>query len=245
MTGGYTVGTRLRTLGGSIALVFGAFILGNIFLLGAAVALEALGVTVFGRPGRLLFLSTVLLQGVTFGGIALLYLKIRDFGFEFIRARIPNLRDVGIVVGGIVVLLVLLVAANVVLSALNIESARNQLFEIGQQNPTVFLLLIPLSFLLVGPGEELFFRGLIQGSLMESYRPVVAIFLASALFAMPHVFSLSGQGKLVSVSIVFLLALVLGATYEYSDNIVVPSIIHGTFNAVQFGGAYLLTTGAM
>jgi membrane protease YdiL (CAAX protease family) len=80
---------------------------------------------------------------------------------------------------------------------------------------------------------------------MESYRPVVAILLASGLFAMPHVFSLSGQGKIVSVSIVFLLALVLGASYVYSENIVVPSVIHGTFNAVQFGGAYLFSTGAL
>ena len=80
---------------------------------------------------------------------------------------------------------------------------------------------------------------------MESYRPVIAILLASGLFAVPHVFSLSGQGKVVSVSIVFLLALVLGVSYEYSDNIVVPSVIHGTFNAVQFGGAYLLSTGAI
>lgn len=240
-----TYGTRLRALGGSIALVFGAFILGNILLIATAIVLEALGVPIFGRPGRLLFLSTVLLQGITFGGIALIYLKVRDLGLGFIRARIPDLRDAGIVVGGIVALFALLIVANVVLSSLGIESATNQIIEIGQQNPTVFLLLIPLSYLLIGPGEELFFRGLVQGSLMESYRPVVAILLASGLFAMPHVFSLSGQGKIVSVSIVFLLALVLGASYVYSENIVVPSVIHGTFNAVQFGGAYLFSTGAL
>lgn len=237
--------SRLGSLGSAVGLVVVAFVAGNVVLLTAAVLLETVGVAVFGRPGRLLFLSVVVLQGITFGGIALAYLGIRGLGQEFVGARLPNLRDLGIATGAVVLLFALLAAVNVVVAALGVEPAGSQIIEIGGRNPALFPLLIPLSFLLVGPGEELLFRGIVQGTLMESYRPVPAILLASGLFAIPHVFSLTGQGKPISIGIVFLLALVLGASYEYSGNILVPSVVHGAFNAVQFGGAYLLSTGSI
>ena len=237
--------TRLRAVLVTIGLALSSFVIGNIVVLAVATALEAVGFQVYDRPAIILFLSVVLLQGVTFGGVALGYLKLRGLGWSFIRARVPSLRDLAVTLGGFLLLIVILVAASRVLSSLGIQSAQNQIVEIGNQNPIVFLLLVPLSFLLVGPGEELLFRGLIQGTLAESFHPVRAIILASALFAIVHIFSLSGQGKLVYIGIVFALALVLGATYEYTDNLVVPALIHGAYNAVQFGGAYLAATGAL
>jgi len=85
----------------------------------------------------------------------------------------------------------------------------------------------------------------VQGTLRETLHPTRAIVLASALFASIHLFSLSGEGKLVYVGIAFVLALVLGATYEYTDNLVVPALIHGAYNAIQFTSAYLTATGGM
>ena len=237
--------TRLRLVLVAIGLALSSFVIGNVVVLTVATALEAVGFQVYGRPAVILFLSVVLLQGVTFGGVALAYLKLRDLGWGFIRARVPTLRDLAVTVGGFLFLIVILVVASGVLSSLGIESAQNQIVTIGNQNPIVFLLLVPLSFLLVGPGEELLFRGLIQGTLAESFHPVRAIVLASALFASVHLFSLTGQGKLVYIGIVFALALVLGSTYVYTDNLVVPALIHGAYNAVQFGGAYLAATGGL
>ena len=228
-----------------MGLALGAFILGNVVVLGTGIALEALGIPVFSRPARTIFLSTVMLQGVTFGGLALVYLRVRGLGLQFVRVRRPTRRDVGIVVGGTLVLLSLLVGASVLLSYLGIESAQNRIVEIGQQNPVVFLVLVPLSFMLVGPGEELLFRGLIQGRLRESFPRWRAIVLASGLFGIVHITSLVGEGKFVYVGVVFALALLLGAAYEYTDNLAVPALIHGAYNAVQFGAAYLLTTGAI
>jgi membrane protease YdiL (CAAX protease family) len=240
-----THGTRLRALGASLGLAIGAFLIGNAVVLGTALVLEALGIPVFSRPARTIFLSTVLLQGVTFGGIALVYLRVRGIGLDFIRVRVPTLRDLGVVVAGSLILLSILVVVSILISTLGIESAQNQIVELGQQNPLVFLVLVPLSFLLVGPGEELLFRGLIQGRLGESFPTWRAIMLASALFAIVHITSLVGQGKFIYIGVVFALALVLGATYEYTDNLAVPALIHGAYNAVQFGGAYLSATGSL
>ena len=245
MTQSNTQRTRLRPVVVAIELALGSFVIGNVVVQTVSTTLEAVGFQVYGRPAVTLFLSVVLLQGVTFGGIALVYLKLRDLGWGFLRARVPSLRDLAVTLGGFLLLIAILVVTSGVLSSLGIESAQNQIVTIGNQNPSVFLLLIPLSFLLVGPGEELLFRGLIQGTLAEPFHPARAVVLASALFASVHLFSLSGEGKFVYVGIVFALALVLGSTYVYTDNLVVPALIHGAYNAVQFGWAYLVATGGL
>lgn len=240
-----TQASRLRGLGEAIGIAIVAFIVGNIVVLVTAGTLEAFGVPVFSRPARSVFLGTVLVQGIAFGGVAYVYLRIRGFGLDFIRVGVPNIQDLKVAIGGILVLLLFNSGASLLLSHLGIESAQNQIVKLGHANPLVFLLLIPLSFLLVGPGEELLFRGLIQGRLEEPFPTWRAILLASGLFALVHIWSLTGEGKLAYVGIVFGLALVLGTTYEYTDNLAVPALIHGTYNAVLFGGSYLATTGLL
>jgi hypothetical protein len=112
--------------------------------------------------------------------------------------------------------------------------------EIGFQNPEVLLLLVPASFLLIGPGEELLFRGVVQGRIREAFGPVPGIALASAIFAAIHYFALTGGagGRLVTIGILFLPSVVFGAAYELTDNLVVPSLIHGAYNATLFTVLY-------
>ncbi|MFB9808419.1 lysostaphin resistance A-like protein [Haladaptatus pallidirubidus] len=136
---------------------------------------------------------------------------------------------------------------SVVLTTFGIQSAQNEIATLGEQDPRVFLLLIPLSFLLIGPGEELLYRGVVQERLRESFGRWPAIALASLIFAFVHVFSLQGQdtGIIVYLGILFVLSPILGAAYEYTRNLVVPALIHGAFNALQFGLAYLMMTGQL
>lgn len=236
--------SRVWAVTTAIGLTYGSYVVGGIVVLAVSTALAVVGVRVSTHPSLRLLLSTVLLQGVTFGAIAIAYLKVRSLGFDFAPFTMPDRRDGAVILGGIVALLGLLFTASSVISSLGLKSAQNQVVEIGQQNPAVFLLLIPLSFLLIGPGEELLFRGLVQGTLRETIHPTRAVVLASALFASIHLFSLSGEGKLVYIGVAFVLALVLGATYEYTGNLTVPALIHGAYNAVQFAGAYVTATGS-
>ncbi|MFT4921107.1 MAG: membrane protease YdiL (CAAX protease family) [Haloarculaceae archaeon] len=229
----------------AIGLTFGSYVAGAIVIVLTGMLLGQVGISLAERPGLRLLASTVLLQGVTFGGIALVYLTVRDTEPGFVSVSVPDLRGTITTFVGILVLIALLVTTSWVLSTFGLEAAQNQVVEIGQQNPKVFLLLVPLSFLLVGPGEELLFRGLVQGTLRESLSPVRAIVLASALFASIHLFSLSGEGKLVYIGLVFVLALVLGGIYEYTGNLTVPALVHGAYNAVQFAVAYLNATGGI
>lgn len=237
--------SRFRSVASAIGLTYGSYVAGAIVILAVATVVGLFGVDLTSRPALRLVVSTFFLQGVTFGGIAVLYLKGRDLGFGFVPVRLPDKRDGAVIIGGSIAILGVLFVASSVITALGLNSAQNQIVEVGRQNPSVFLLLIPLQFLLVGPGEELLFRGLVQGTLRESLHPARAIILASALFASIHLFSLSGEGKLVYIGIAFVLALVLGAAYEYTGNLIVPAVIHGTYNAVQFAGVYLSSTGGL
>jgi membrane protease YdiL (CAAX protease family) len=229
-------------VGITLGIALGSFVVGSILLMLVSQALSAVGISLSDRPALRLGVSTVLLQGVTFGGVALFYLQARDIGLEFIRVRVPTRRDIAWVTGGFIMILVAVRALSAIIAYLGFDHASNQIIEVGREEPTVFLVLIPLSFLLVGPGEELLFRGLIQGTLRESFHPARALILASLIFAMVHVFSLQGSGKLVYIGVVFTLALVLGVTYERTDNLAVPALIHGAYNAVQFGLAYYTVT---
>jgi membrane protease YdiL (CAAX protease family) len=237
--------SRIHAVTAAVGLTYGSTIIGTLVVLSASSVLAAFGIDLTSRPSWRLLLSTLLLQGVTYGGLSILYLKYRSLDFEFVPISVPDRRDVAVILVGIVALLGLLIAASGIISLLGLESAQNRIVTIGQQNPEAFLLLVPLSFLVVGPGEELLYRGLVQGTLGETLHPARAIILASALFASIHLFSLTGDGKLVYVGVAFVLALVLGVAYEYSDNLVVPALIHGTYNAIQFANAYLSATGGL
>jgi membrane protease YdiL (CAAX protease family) len=229
----------------AIALGLLGYLFAAVIVAFVVLGLELAGIPVRERPNWLRGISVVMGQGVSLGLFALLYLQYTDRGLGFIHARVPSLRDFGWAVGGVVALFAGLIAISALFTALGVQSASNAVVEFGEQDPRVFLLLVPLSFLFIGPGEELLYRGVVQGRLRESFGPWIAIAIASAIFAAVHVFSLQGAGKLAYLAILLVLSPVLGAAYEYTDNLVVPALIHGAFNAVQFYGAYLGATGGL
>jgi membrane protease YdiL (CAAX protease family) len=233
---------RLRSLLVAIVLAAGGFFGGAIVVFLTAQVLIVMGIDLADSPAVRLVVSTVMLQGVTFGLLAISYLKLSGLGFDFLAIGRPNLRDVGWTVGGLVVFFVLYGALSLVISTLGVPVAENQVAQIGARNPEVLLLLVPFSLLFVGPGEELLFRGLVQGTLRRAFRRWSAIVVASAIFAVSHAAALSGDGQLTYMAVVFVLALVLGAVYEYAENLVIPAVIHGIYNAVLFTALYIQVT---
>lgn len=232
---------RVFLVGSAIAL--GALVTGQIIFTLSAFLLQSVGIPISENQALQIGVATVLMQGVAFGGFAIGYVALSEKGFTFLRVHKPTLQEGAVVIGGSILVFALLLVISLTLSYFGIPVAENQITEIASQSPMVFLVLVPLSYLLVGPGEELLYRGVVQGLFSEEYNSILAIVLASGLFAVMHVFSLTGDGKLTYLLIVFLLATILGATYHYTDNLAVPAFIHATYNAVQFGTAYLAATG--
>ncbi|RLM56520.1 CPBP family intramembrane metalloprotease [Halobellus sp. Atlit-31R] len=212
---------------------------GAVLVVAAAVVLGLAGVAV--TPLLSIVLSLALATGLGFGGVAIGYLRYRGQGLEYVGVTIPSLREVAFTVAGYVGALALLIFASVIISTVGAEAAPNTAAEVGMENPEILLLLVPASFLLIGPGEELLYRGVVQNRLSEALPAPVAIVLASLLFASIHFFSLSGapEARLVSISVLVLPTLVFGTMYELTKNLVVPALIHGAYNATLFSLLYL------
>ena len=75
------------------------------------------------------------------------------------------------------------------------------------------------------------------------FGPGLAIGLASVVFAGLHWVALTGgspAGNLAALGVLLVPAIVLGAAYEYTGNIVVPALIHGFYNATLFTLLYVV-----
>jgi len=232
--------TVLRALLAAVLLSVVGIGVGGVLVVATVLVLSIAGVSI--TPLLSIIVSLALATGVGFGGVALAYLRYRGVGIEYVGLRLPSLREVAFVVAGYVASLGLLMFASMIITTIGAEAAPNTTAEMGMENPELLLLLIPASFLLIGPGEELLYRGIVQNRLSEALPAPLAIFLASLIFASIHYFSLSGapQARVVSITVLVLPTLVFGTMYELTDNIVVPALIHGAYNATLFSLLYLV-----
>lgn len=234
---------RLSSVSVSLGLMAGGFLL---YYLVGSLYLSLLVALSLGDEWAVRYPGAVILQGLVFGAVVGGYVVWTD-STDLVKARLPSLRGIGLTVLGVGALVGTLAVVSVVFSELGISPAVNQVERIGRENPTVLLLMIPLAFLVIGPGEELLFRGAIQGLLRRAYAPVPAVAIASGLFGVAHVASLGGstEATLAYVVVVFLLGSILGGLYELTDNLVVPSLVHGAYDALVFGSIYASATGLL
>ena len=238
--------TRLRTFAHAIGLVLGAFLLAQVTGALGVVGVRAAGVTVETvaalPPVPYAFLNAARFVG--FFLAVLLYLQWRGFP-DLFDVRVPSLRDLGLVVAGFVALFAVAYALTVAFDALGLERATNSVSEQGRQDPVRFLYLIPVTFLFVAPGEELLFRGVVQGLFRRAYGVVPAVAFASLLFAFGHWLALVGSsgGKLGTVAVIVALGAVLGTLYELTENLLVPVLVHACWNTMSFLTSYADATG--
>jgi hypothetical protein len=224
-----------------VTLLVSGIGLGTGIALVLALSVLLVGLGMEPSPLLLLVVSLVSIQGIAFGGVAVGYLYLRGWTLADLGVRLPSIRDLIAVVVGYVTALLAAITGAIIISVTGVPAGENQVGEFASADPTVLLWLIPASFLLIGPGEELLFRGIVQGRLREAFEPIPGVALASALFAAIHYLALTGGagGRLVTVTILFFPALVFGTVYELTDNLVVPALVHGAYNATLFLLAYL------
>ena len=112
-----------------------------------------------------------------------------------------------------------------------IQNAKNT------QDTSFLLALIPLSILVVGPTEELFYRNVVQKSLYEHFDRRHAVVIASLIFSLIHFPAYATSSPLnigSSLLAILVLSLILGEWYRRTENLTVPILVHGLFNAIQF-----------
>lgn len=96
------------------------------------------------------------------------------------------------------------------------------------QNVIVLAVVMTLFVALV---EELMFRGIVQGSLVDRYGTVFGILVASLLFGVTH----AGYGSPNEIGFAFGMGLLLGVVYHVSDSLSAIVIAHGVLNVLVFG----------
>jgi len=233
----------LGVLSQAVLLVFLAFLGGFVVaIVGGGLLVGTELVARESIPGRV---ALVALQFVGFGLGVTVFLSLYDeWRLVFDHVRVPSLREVAWLVGGVVAILAAAAAVGQLLQYLGVETAQNQVIIEGQRNPTYFLYMIPVSLLLVGPFEELVFRVGAQGLLRRAFSAPVAIVGASAMFGVVHIIALGGGGSYLSyIAVAGVLGVILGVIYERTQNLVVPAGIHGVYNSVLFLVQYASATG--
>jgi len=244
-----TAGSDGRSALRTVGVAFGLGIAGILGLLavttvvGGAIFVVA---TLTGRQPSLLVsfvVPFVVGQVVAFVGVSLGYLRWRGLSREellaYLGVRRPSIVESVIAVIGPVFVLVTALAVSSLVVLVGTEPAQNQGAQMTLQNPSIIPVMIVAMLLVVGPCEEILFRGVIQSRAREAFSAAPAILLAAAVFAPAHVVSLTGGvgAMLTTISILFVPSLIFGAVYEYTRNLVVVALMHGLYNS------FLLTIG--
>ncbi|MFU8867532.1 lysostaphin resistance A-like protein [Natronococcus sp.] len=178
------------------------------------------------------YLSTA----VGLGSVAAVYMGVRGYDLSFLDLEVPSLRAVGWTVGGLVLLFGALIAISVAMTAVGVDTADHGTTQQVEQNPELIVVIVPGMLLVVGPFEELLYRNVVQKSLYETFSRYGSVVVTSVIFAGVHVaaYATAGPGQiLASLAVLFGLSLVLGFLYERTDNLLVPALVHGAYNAIQ------------
>lgn len=237
----------------SLGVVAAGFVLAAIV---TTIGLVALGVesteALTDRPR--LFGAMTAVGFLGFVAAALVFVATRE-DRDVVHWHRPVPKDLGFVIVGVIVLYVTNLGASVALAAASafaesvfgsgFDPGTHEYVRLGSSNPELFLVMIPVSLFVVGPAEELLFRGVVQGLFRKVTGPVVAIAIASSLFGLAHFSASSGGDPVTYLVVAGVLGVVLGGLYEYTETILVPAAVHGSWNALVFAAQWAQATGAL
>lgn len=230
-----------RALAVSIGLLVLTLIIQTVATISAAMVYLALGGSLT-APSPAAFVVLAVLGQVVFLVFGYLFVTRR---FGGVKAAIPDARQLGLVIIGSVLVIVITLGGERALAVFSLAAPDDAMLVVARSHPWILLAFAVLSLLLIAPAEELFFRGAIQGNLRTAFGPVVAIGATSLLFGAIHItgFLSAGvalsPGVLGSLSLNVLSAVVFGVLYERSGNLTVPVVVHGLTNAVGLAIVFL------
>ena len=169
-------------------------------------------------------------------GIALLFAKQKGASLKELGLKKPSLKIIVFVSFAAVLLLFL--AGSIFLVeeiALGPEpDAENLVYAILPRDVVQLVALIGISVALVGPAEELAFRGFVQKGFENSFGKTTGLLIASILFGLLH-----GLNSLRSILPVTVVSLFLGYVWQKTDgNTVTTAWLHGLYDAIAIAIAY-------
>jgi membrane protease YdiL (CAAX protease family) len=237
-----TIKSKLKTIGVAFALGTTGYSASIFWTIPFREVTRLPGLTPTASSQLMMNYIALVLGAITIG---LVYFRVSGKGIDYIDIHIPNKRQFAIIIGGTLALLIAFFAIGAGTSFFEgVESSEHSMQQTvsdGNIDPQFILLMIPMSFLVIGPSEEFIFRNLVQKRLYDDFTKKTAILIASIIFAIVH-FPTYATGSLgailVSLGSVFVFSVILGGAYALSGNLLIPAVMHGTYNATIFANWY-------
>ena len=188
---------------------------------------------------ELTFPSALISLPITEGiilGITLLFAKQNGASLKQLGLKRPSLKTILIVSFAAVFLLLLAGGISVIEEVILGPDPEAQLLldAVLPKDLLQLIALIGISIALVGPAEELAFRGFVQRGLETSFGKTAGLLIASILFGLLH-----GLNSLRSIIPVTVVSLFLGYVWQKTDgNTAASAWMHGLYDAIAIALAY-------
>ena len=225
-----------RRAGVALALTVGGFVLAILLSLPPLfLELDPLAI----------FVASTVLSELGFAAVAGAFVVATGVGVGYLRLHGPDRRGWLLVVGGTLGMFAYRIVALLVVQFLGVPVAGNSITEFpGVDLGTIVLLLVPISILVIGPAEELLFRGVIQRYLEGGFSRPWAIVATGVLFSLVHLpttYLADPTPAAVTTTLVLLfgLSLILSYLYARTGTLIVPILVHGLYDALIFALAYV------
>lgn len=172
-------------------------------------------------------------------GITLMFARYEGAGLKELGLKKVSFR---------IVVIVSVVAAALFLVATGVSIVEQIVFgpdpmaeliekSVTPRDPFQLVAMIVLSLVLVGPCEELAFRGFVQRGFENSFGKTKGLLIASLLFGLLH-----GLNTPYSIVPVFVGGLVLGYVWQRTGgNTTSSALMHGIYNSIGISVVYLVT----
>lgn len=167
----------------------------------------------------------------------------------FARHKGASLKELGLKKASIRILMIAsVVAVPLLLLGVGISVGEEMVFgpdpmaellekSVMPRGPFQLVAMVALSLVLVGPCEELAFRGFVQRGFENSFGKRWGLLVSSVLFGLLH-----GLNTPYAVVPVFVVGLVLGYVWQRTGgNTTATALMHGVYNTIAIATAYYLS----
>jgi len=172
-------------------------------------------------------------------GVTILFARHKGASLKQLGLKKASLRILTIVSVGAVLLLLMGVAISIGEDMVFGRDPTEELVEklVMPRDSLQLIAMIALSLVLVGPCEELAFRGFVQKGFENSFGKMTGLLIASVLFGLLH-----GLNTLYAIVPAFAAGLVLGYVWQQTGgNTTASALMHGINNSIAIAIAYFLT----
>ncbi len=184
--------------------------------------------------------------GIGFVVVTLGFLIVSGRQLGYLDIQWPDRRAMVWMATGIVLVIGSALGLGLIYSLLGIEGAEHELYDRAREDAFILLVGMPLTLVATAVGEEVLYRNGIQKYLTERFAPAIAVVVTSILFAVAHLSALvaaGATGLVATLSVIFVLSIIIGTIYEHIRNVLVPIAIHGSYNVFVFALWYLDLAG--